>query len=162
MKLLAPILAVLALFVLPGQSKAQETAPRATQAPVAPSIPTGEDVITILQLNERAPHAGMLLNTDTSIRWTNRLNWYRNELQLNINTNLRITEALEHSHAVELRLVEESYRREILGLRADLREQARRLTREEPWYSTFSFGLIIGTVVSAAVVGFTAWAVSST
>jgi ElaB/YqjD/DUF883 family membrane-anchored ribosome-binding protein len=107
----------------------------------------------------------MLLDTDTAIRWTNRLSWFRNELRLVMRTDAEILAAVRRSHETELRLVRESYEREIEGLRGDLRHQAETFAqaqaREHPWFDTFAFGAVVGIVLAGVIVGLTAWAASS-
>jgi len=116
-----------------------------------------------MAVTARAPYAGMLLDTDTSIRWTNRLSWYRNELTLTNRLHSREISAITSSHAAQMRIAEDSYRREIDGLRSDLRVQATEFASSagNPWYSSFSFGLVVGLVATVLVVGFVAWALSS-
>lgn len=126
-----------------------------------PDIPPGDDVITALAQGDRAPHAGMLLDTDTAIRWTHRLSWYQNELRLTLRSSEAVLAAVRSSHETELRLARESYEREITGLRGDLRTQAQQLTHEQPWYDTFGFGFAVGVVTSGILVGLTAWAASA-
>lgn len=162
MKLLSVVLLLGAFLAAPDAARAQE---EAVEAPEPPDVPPGDDVITALSEGSRAPHSGMLLDTDTAIRWTNRLSWFRNELRLTLQTHARVLVAIERSHARELRLVEESYAREIEGLRSDLRAQAQTFaqaqTREHPWFDTFAFGAVVGVVLSGVIVGLTAWAASS-
>lgn len=165
MRLLAALLVLGALFA-PEVARAQEEAVGgAVEAPEPPDIPPGDDVITPLSRGTAAPHSGMLLDTDTAIRWTNRLTWFRNELSLTLRTHHRELVALDRSHARELRLIEESYAREIEGLREDLRAQAQTFAqaqaREHPWFDTFAFGAVVGVVLAGALVGLTAWAASS-
>lgn len=150
---------VLALWTLPEAVRAQDDA---EEPVVAPDVPPGDDVIEHLALRAPAPFEGMLLDMDTSIRWTHRIEWYRAELLVQHRTRISLLAAERHSHEVELTLTRESYEREITGLRTDLREQAAAAAqalaqaREHPWYDTFSFGLTIGVLASALLVGVTA------
>jgi tetrahydromethanopterin S-methyltransferase subunit F len=159
------LLAVVALLGAPNTAQAQDEASEPVVEPrEPPDLPPGDDVITALTEGARAPYTGMLLDTDTAIRWTNRLNWFRNELRLVMQTDAKILAAVRRSHETELRLVRESYEREIEGLRNDLRHQAETFAqaqaRGHPWYDTFVFGVIIGVVFSCVLVGLTAWAAS--
>lgn len=151
-------LLVVMLCLLPATAHAQD---EETRSP--PPFPPGEDVITALEANERAPHAGMLLDTNTAIRWTNRLAWFQNELRLVTRSDSDILAAVRRSHQTELDIASSSYTREIDGLRQDLREQAQAFARsqDQPFFDTFTFGLIVGVVVSAVLVGLVAWAISS-
>jgi hypothetical protein len=166
MRLLAALLAVVALLGAPEAVRAQdEAAEPAVEPREPPDLPPGDDVITAVAEGSRAPHSGMLLDTDTAIRWTNRLSWFRNELRLVMRTDAEILAAVRRSHETELRLVRESYEREIEGLRGDLRHQAETFAqaqaREHPWFDTFAFGAVVGIVLAGVIVGLTAWAASS-
>lgn len=163
MRLLAALLALLTALGPPTAVRAQETAPEAAvEVPEPPDVPPGEDVIEHLTLRQPAPFEGMLLDLDTSTRWTLALEWYRHELGLTLRTHRRELAVLEGSHERELTLVRESYAREIDGLRGDLRAQAETFAQaqanSDPWYDTFVFGFIIGIVCSGVLVGLTAWA----
>lgn len=165
MRLLAALLALGALLGAPDAVRAQEEATGGiVVAPEPPDLPPGDDIITAVVEGTRAPHGGMLLDTDTAIRWTNRLSWFRNELRLTLDRHARELAAIERSHARELRLIEESYTREVDGLRGDLRTQAQTFAqsvREHPWFDTFAFGSVVGVVLAGIIVGLTAWAASS-
>lgn len=123
-----------------------------------PDVPPGDDVITSLDVGDPAPHAGQLLDTDTAIRWTNRLRWYSFRLRLMESEYTQSTDAIEQSWMRRIRILDESYQREILGLREDLRGQAEdfaeRLSDAEntAWYETWTFGFIVGTALTTAVV----------
>jgi hypothetical protein len=158
MKTIALLLAL--ALVLASPLSAQEAS---NGAPEPPEIPPGSDVITPMTQGDRAPYTGMLLNTDTAIRWTMRLSWFRNELRLTLDGHTREIEAIQASHDRELARIRESYEREVTGLRADLREQATTFSRsqEQPWFNTFTFGLIVGLVGAGLLVGAAAWALSS-
>jgi hypothetical protein len=166
MSRLAALLAFLVVLGAVAAVQAQEAAPGAAEAALEPpDIPPGDDVITAMAEGSRALHAGMLLDTDTAIRWTNRLSWFRNELRLVLRTDSEILSALRRSHETELRIVRTSYEREIEGLRGDLRQQAQTFAAaraaEHPWFDTFAFGAVIGVVLSGVLVGLVAWAASS-
>jgi len=132
-----------------------------------PDIPPGEDRIEYHQEGDPAQYEGMLLDLDTSIRWTNKLRWYQFRLTLIDSEMQERLDATNRSWERRLSLVEESYTREIEGLRTDVRAQATTFAEElaeaqdTPWYETWTFGFITGTVISVVVVGITAYAVSS-
>lgn len=152
---------VLALILACPQPTWAQDAP--IQAPEPPEIPEGSDAITPVSQGDRAPYTGMLLDTNTAIRWTFRLRWFRNELGLTLNTHARELASIQASHDSEMQRIRESYEREISGLRGDLREQAQTFTQSQsrPWFDTFSFGITVGVVVSAILVGLAAWAVTA-
>ena len=140
-----------ALWLLPGAVAAQDINP--------PDIPPGEDHIEVLTSGERAPFTGMLLETDTAIRWTNRLRWWRETFQLRLREQGEILDALRRSHTVEIEVIRQSYEREITGLREDLRQMVdlyeRQLERyrNPPFYETWGFAFGTGVVVVSVVVG---------
>jgi hypothetical protein len=153
--------ALMAVLASPGSLAAQD-------APTPPDVPPGEDRIESLTLRAPAPFAGMLLDTDTAIRWTHRLEWYRAELQLQLRTSSSILEAERRSHGTELTLTRESFEREITGLREDLRTQATRYEEElarlrapEPFWESWGFAFGMGVVLVGAIVGVTAGVVAS-
>ena len=140
-----------ALWLLPGAVAAQDVNP--------PDIPPGEDHIEALTSGERAPFTGMLLETDTAIRWTNRLRWWRETFQLRLREQGEILDALRRSHTVEIEVIRQSYEREITGLREDFRQMVdlyeRQLERyrNPPFYETWGFAFGMGVVVVSVVVG---------
>ena len=147
-----------ALWLLPNAVAAQDVSP--------PDIPPGEDRIEALTSGERAPFTGMLLETDTAIRWTNRLRWWRETFQLRLREQGEILDALRRSHATEIDVIRESYEREILGLRNNARElvvnyeQQLQRYRNPPFYETWGFAFGMGVVVVGVIVGVTAGVVA--
>lgn len=122
----------------------------------APAEPPGDDVMTDLAVGARAPYAGILLDTDTAIRWRNYMTWYRAELALTLRERDAASTIVEESHARELEALRLSYTREIDGLRADLREQATAFAaanQPPEFWQTGSFGFAMGVVVSVLLVG---------
>jgi hypothetical protein len=140
-----------ALWLLPGAVAAQDINP--------PDIPPGEDHIEAMTSGERAPFTGMLLETDTAIRWTNRLRWWRETFQLRLREQGEILDALRRSHTVEIEVIRQSYEREIIGLREDFRQMVdlyeRQLERyrNPPFYETWGFAFGTGVVAVSVVVG---------
>lgn len=152
------ILLAVALWLLPIAVVAQDVSP--------PDIPPGEDRIEALTSGERAPFTGMLLETDTAIRWTNRLRWWRETFQLRLREQGEILDALRRSHDTEIDVIRESYEREILGLRNNARElvinyeQQLQRYRNPPFYETWGFAFGMGVVVVGVIVGVTAGVVA--
>lgn len=128
-----------------------------------PDLPPGDDTIEAVARGEAVPFQGMLLNTDTAIRWTNRLLWYQQALRLRSEHFDDAVVMIQGSHARELGLIEASYAREIEGLRQDLRDQATAFARSQDpvFYETWGFALALGVVLAGTLVGFSAWALSS-
>lgn len=123
--------------------------------PEVPAIPEGPDVITSLTEGQRAPHGGMLLDTDTAIRWTNALRWWPEAFRLRVSLLGAIYDETQASHAIQLRIVEESYGREITGLRQDVRDMAQQVAdaRSRAWYETVEFGLVMGMLIVLVIGG---------
>jgi hypothetical protein len=139
------------LWLAPASVAAQDINP--------PDIPPGEDRIEALTSGERAPFTGMLLETDTAIRWTNRLRWWRETFQLRLREQDEILNALRRSHGTEIDIIRQSYEREILGLRDTARElvvnyeQQLQRYRNPPFYETWGFAFGMGAVAVSVVVG---------
>lgn len=131
----------------------------AQEAVSPPDLPPGEDRIESVSQGRPAPFTGMVLDTDTAIRWTNRLIWWRETFQLRLREHSQIMEALRASHARELELVQQSYTREVTGLREDLRvsteryEQELARYRDPPFYEQWGFAFGMGALAMGLVVG---------
>lgn len=131
----------------------------AQELPSPPDLPPGEDRITALQEGARAPHAGMLLDTDTSIRWLNRLEWWPTRYRLHLSESEAVLAAVRRSHELELGIVRDSYTREITGLREDLIAAVRRYEEElgrlrnPPVWEQWGFAFGMGILVTGVVVG---------
>lgn len=144
------------LWLFTGVAAAQD------DSPVPPEIPPGADRIESLSEGRAAPFTGMLLDTDTAIRWTNRLRWWREAFRLQVREDLEVLDATRRSHALEMDVIRESYVREINGLRDTARDLAtsyeRQLAkyRNPPFYKQWGFAFAMGVLVVAvagAVVG---------
>lgn len=114
------------------------------------SLPPGPDTIETMAPRQPAPYAGMLLSTDTAIRWTNALRWWPETFQLRM-AHLEAVFTTTLESADRRRVIEvESLGREISGLRNDIRIQARRYERElailrdPPFRQTRAFGFVSG------------------
>lgn len=156
LRALVALATVLALLTRPGVAQGQDV-----EVPSPPAIPEGEDVIDHVLRGAAAPYEGYILDVDTSIRWTLQREWWPAELERTLRAHALEIRILTESHERELTLTTESYEREITGLREDIRRQAEVLARPaptQPWYDTFGFGLVIGLVISAVLVGLVAWA----
>lgn len=131
----------------------------AQEAPQPPDLPPGEDRIESVSQGRIAPFSGMLLDTDTAIRWTNRLTWWRETFSLRLRQQAEILDALRASHQTELEIVRASAVREIEGLRTDLRTSTERYEemlaheREQPFYETWGFAFGLGALAMGVVVG---------
>lgn len=153
---LALLLALGALLLTPAAS-AQETGAPVPEGDV--DVPAGDNVIVVLSEGARAPFAGQLFDHATALRWGNRIVRYRMRIQL-LTEELSICRTESEASAVEqLRIAEESYLREIEGLRTDLRDQAARYEaelarhRSPPFYETWGFAFGMGVLATGIVVG---------
>lgn len=153
-------IALLLIFVLATPVAAQDTETTATvEVPVPPAMPPGDDNIVSMQTGDRAQHAGMLLDTDTSIRWLNRLTWWHETFRLHLQHDVEIQAAMAASHQRELDQQAASFGREIDGLRTDLRDAVTRYEtelaarRNPPFFETWGFAFGMGGLAVAVVVG---------
>ncbi len=135
-------------------------APAAAQdVPHAPDLPPGADRITAVAEGGRAPYAGMLLDTDTAIRWTNKLLWWPTAFRLHLEQDAEALAARDRSTDAQVQIVEASMGREVTGLRSDLREAVTRYERElasyrnPPFYETWSFAFGMGALALGVIIG---------
>lgn len=148
------ILAVCFLIVgLPAIAHGQEV-------PTPPDVPPGRDRIEIIHIGDRSPVQGMVFDTDTSIRWTNKLRWWPETYRLHLQADLESQAAVQRSHNAELSILTNSYTREIQGLRNDIRSQAAQyetalaqLRTSPPFYKTWWFAFGMGVLVSSVLTG---------
>ena len=131
----------------------------AQEVPTPPDIPPGNDRIEHVEAGAAAPYEGMLLDMDTAIRWTNRLRWWPETYRLRLREAGELRVAEQGSYETRIRIVTESFTREIEGLRSDLREQAQRYEeqlerlRNPPFWETGWFGFTMGVVLMGLAVG---------
>ena len=157
MKLLVAILFVL-LLPLTAEGQTTESTPAVT-VPTPPDLPPGEDRIATMHVGDRAQFEGMLFDTDTSIRWLNRLTWWRETFRLRLEHDVEDAAAVQHSHELELQLVQSSYERELEGLRTDLHDAVTRYEaelaqrRNPPFFETWGFAFGMGALAVAVVGG---------
>lgn len=150
------VLLALLLWACPAVVAAQEGAP-APEGDV--DVPPGENVIIVLQEGARAPFSGQLFDPATATRFGNRITRYRMQIRLLTEELRTCHEERSASTDVQLRIVEESYAREIEGLRTDIREQAARYEgelanfRNPPFYETWGFAFGMGVLATGVVVG---------
>jgi hypothetical protein len=108
---------------------------------------------------ESVPFEGVLLDLETAARWAAVRVWYQKQLWDNAN-RLRDVMRVQHKVSTEiLALTDASRKREIAGLRADLRKQAKAFERAKkvPFYRTWTFGLVCGIVLSGVITGTSTW-----
>lgn len=128
--------------------------------------PPGEDQIVPLALRQPAPFEGQLFSTDTAIRWGFRLQRLRLQLEQDVAREREICAAQNDLLETKLRLAAENQefqlttlRDQIAGEHQTILDLTARLAEAEdtPWYRTWTFGLIVGVVVSGALVGLSGW-----
>jgi hypothetical protein len=117
-----------------------------------PAFLLGEDEIEYVVQGAPAPFEGMVLDLTTATRWTLRADWQQKQLELNADTLRAVMRRELEAKDEHLALVEASYKREIKGLREDLREQAKLFAKAQkpPFYRTAAFGFAMGILVSTA------------
>lgn len=122
----------------------------------------GNDNITHLQAGAKAPYEGILLDLDTASKWTLRADWAQKQLQLDSDLLRSVMQQEIDARERLLLASKESYEREIVGLRTDLREQAKTFEKSQrptPFYKTGAFGFAMGALIAG--VGATAIAVAA-
>jgi hypothetical protein len=155
------VLLAAVLWLFTGAAAAQD------DSPTPPEIPPGADRIESVSAGRAAPFTGMLLDTDTAIRWTNRLRWWREAFRLQVREDLEILDATRRSHELEIVVIRDSYTREIDGLRETARqlvlnyEQQLQRYRNPPFYEQWGFAFGMGVLVVGAIVGVTTGVVAS-
>lgn len=143
--------ALLLSLLLPTVAQAQEAQP--------PDIPPGEDQIEYLERNERAPYNGMILDMDTSIRWTNRLRWWPEYHQLRMDEVTERHAAQMASLRAQMEIMRSHDQERIDGLRLDLQTQATQYAEEinglrsPPFWEKAWFGFTMGVILVSAAVG---------
>ena len=144
--------------------------PESTYEKPAPveTIPLGKDKITSVRKGALVPYDGQLFDIDTAIRWGFWLQQYKYRLEADtkkyqqlcrVEMNFRdkkLTIERERNKTVEKDLRNRLLRSEKARLAAE--EEA----RNPPWYSTPTFGVVLGAVATAAVFGIAVAAIDAT
>ncbi len=161
------------LLLIPSLAFAQEKPapspdPPAAKLPPIQAIPPGDDVIVPLRKGQVAPFTGQLFDPNTSLRWGNWLQQYKYRLKWDV-TAVQNKCAIEMTYRDSLLLIEKDRAKKVeldLTTRLGRSEQARLNAEEElrnpPWYSTTTFGVVIGAVATAAVFGIAVAAIDAT
>lgn len=131
-------------------------------------LPPGDDKIVPLAKEEKAPFSGQLFSPDTALRWGNWLQQYKLRLRVDVQREVEVCKAstsfkdklleIEQVRAakVEKDLLERLQRAETARLAAE--EES----RSPAWYKTREFGLVLGVVGTAGVLGLSVWAFDTT
>lgn len=122
-------------------------------------VPPGDDVIRVVEQGRAAPFTGQLFDASTALRWGHRIERYRARIRL-LESELELTRRIQdESMQRQLRIVEESYTREISGLRADLRSQAEacrtqlQQAQHQDFWESWGFAFGMGALAMGVVVG---------
>ena len=128
------------------------------------AIPPGPDKIQPLKLKEPAPYDGMLYDYDTALRWGNWLQQYRLRLKVDVEAEqqkcvvrLQAADATLSLHKEAHKASDEDLRKRVLGLEKRNLQLGDEL-RNPPWYTTRTFGVLVGVVGTVAVVGLSVYA----
>ncbi len=139
-----------------------------TQAQPIQDIPPGEDVITTVRKGQAAPFDGQLFDAATALRWANWLQQLRSRLELDVQKEKEVCR-VEMNHKDSLLAIErarndavETDMRDRLKRAEEARLKAEEALRNEPFYETVEFGMILGAVVTAGVFALSVWAVDAT
>jgi hypothetical protein len=129
--------------------------------------PPGEDKITPLKLGEKAPHDGQLFDSATALRWGYAVQQYQLRLKADVELEQKVCAArLTYSGKLlsiekdRSQLIEKDLRQRLKKseqARLDAEERA----RNQAWYSTRTFGIIVGVVSTSAIFALSIWAVDS-
>ncbi len=144
------------VFLFPAFVSAQKPAPLWT-------LP-GEDKIVVLRKGAEAPFDGQLFSNETALRWSSWLEQYQERLELDVSraTDLAQVELVYQQTLLESERKNHDTIRTDLQLRLERSEKARlaaeEAVRNPPWYRTREFGLVLGVVGSAAILGLSVWA----
>jgi len=137
-------------------------------AQALPPIPPGEDRIVPLPKGEKAPYSGQLFDQDTALRWANWLQQYKLRLKEEQKMCSKLS-SIELRYQSKLLNIEkrranaiESDLRARLKRSEEARLQAEHEARNPPWYTTRTFGIIVGVVGTAAIFSASIWAFSAT
>lgn len=133
-----------------------------------PDFPPGDDQITALGVNDRAPFAGQLFSTDTAIRWGFRLQALRLRLDVEVDRARslcvadmelvqRKLELEQERSAFQLKLLQEA----VDASQRTIEDLSTRLAEGTPWYETWGFGFGMGVLAAAILTGLTAWVLTS-
>ena len=130
-------------------------------------IPPGEDKITALREGEKAPYTGQLFDPSTALRWANWLQQYKLRLITDVElqrrlceADLRLTERRLEIEKEKNTVVLQDYKRQIGTRDTRILELEKEVT-SPPFYRTFWFGTTVGVLITGAMFGLGAWAVSS-
>lgn len=140
--------AATALLLYTGTSFAQEVA----------AVPPGTDQIVPVKKGEPAPFDGQLFDNNTSLRWANWLVQYKGLVKTNHDLDQKVCAADTKLADTKYDLLQQQYN----TVTADLQKKltaAQTEAANPPWYRTFGFGVAVGVVATAAVVGIAAYAV---
>jgi len=122
------------------------------------TIPEGDDTIVVLREGRPAPFDGQLYSNDTALRWANWLSQYQLRLKIDVEVERKVCNAelkynlqlldieVKRSDEVETDLTSRLLKSEEARLAAEER------VRDPPFYSTFSFGLVVGLLTAGLIV----------
>jgi len=132
-----------------------------------PPIPPGDDKIVPVKEGDKAPFTGQLFDQSTALRWGNWLQQYKLRLSQDVDREKKTCE-VQVKYKDEVLRIEEKRAATItedLRNRLQKTEEARLRAEEEArnpsWYTTRTFGVIVGAVGTAAIFGFSVYAIDS-
>lgn len=158
------LLALIIILTLTFPVSAQEVSPD----PPVQAIPPGDDQIVQLKKGQPAPFDGQLFDPLTALRWANWLQQYKYRLVWDVERVQQTCKA-ETKYRDDVLAAEEERAKKVeddLTSRLERSEQARLAAEEEvrnpPWYSTTTFGVVVGVVATAAIFGIAVAAIDAT
>jgi hypothetical protein len=116
-------------------------------------IPPGEDKIVPVKEGEKAPYGGQLFDNPTALRWANWLQQYKVRLHEDVELSEKRCaadmDAAQARYAITQRVLE----RQIAQQAVVIQRQDEQLAKPQPWYTTWWFGAIAGSAITAGAVG---------
>lgn len=142
--------------------------PEPSASPPIEAIPPGEDKIVPLLKGHVAPFGGQLYDPLTALRWANWLQQYKYRLQWDVSKEQHVCR-VEMKYRDDLLLAEETRAKKVeddlverLGRSEQARLDAEEEARNPPWYSTRTFGVVVGVLATAAIFGIAVAAIDAT
>ncbi len=158
---------VILVALLPSLARAQPS-PDPDPSPPIEAIPPGDDRIVPLPKGHVAPFGGQLYSPLTALRWANWLQQYKYRLQWDVAKEQRVCK-VEMKYRDDLLMAEEVRAKKVeddlverLGRSEQARLEAEEEARNPPWYSTRTFGVVLGVLATAAIFGIAVAAIDAT
>lgn len=115
------------------------------------AVPSGDDQISAVHKDEKAPFQGQLFSNDTALRWANWLVQYKNLVHMNEDIQKKLCTIQTDTLQSKLDLERKQYQEVTQEMLKDLKV-AQEQAANPPFYKTATFGLVMGVVGAVALV----------